>query len=322
MEPRYWYGLDRASSPIGFGCWQLAGRYALDGVPQGWTDIEAGEAIDLVHFALDHGIRFFDTAADYGDGRSETLLGEALASSPAGAGAIVCTKAALTPDEAEAGRLGPRFARAVEASLRRLRRDRIDILLLHNPPDFVDWRDFDRTLLDDLRTSGKILTYGVSSRSLGGAERVLEAGFGTCIEWALNLLERRPVRRLFPGLAAARMNFIARSPLSRGLVVPRSGPVVFSGEDFRSTLPQAWVEWAAAAAASLSPLAEEHGGSARFALRYGLSFAETSALIPGLHRRRHVRDLLDAAEAGPLDAATLARIEAAVGPCYPPWSGT
>ena len=68
METRHWFGLDRNLNPAGFGCWQLAGRYLVDGKPNGWGEITINDAIDVVHFALDQGIRFFDTAAGYGNG--------------------------------------------------------------------------------------------------------------------------------------------------------------------------------------------------------------------------------------------------------------
>ncbi len=321
MTRRYWYGLDRWIEPAGFGCWQLAGRHEVDGKPHGWIDLSADDAVSLVHFALDRGVRFFDTAAGYGHGRSETILGRALATSIVAQEAIVCTKIALAPRDERAGRTPEDLPAQVEQALRRLRRDHIDLLLLHNPDDAVDWRNFDCSALDALRRCGKILAYGVSSRSLGGAERVLEAGFGSCIEWAFNLLERRPADRLFPRLREARMNFIARSPLSRGLIPRGQGeaaPAIFAATDFRSTLPAAWIEWAILSAARFEPLADENG-LPHLALRYCLSFPDVSAVIPGMHQRRQVEGLVAAAEAGPLDAATMAQISALSEECYPPW---
>jgi aryl-alcohol dehydrogenase-like predicted oxidoreductase len=321
MEPRYWTGLGRTLSPMGFGCWQLAGRYEVDGTPHGWSDIRTADAVGLVHFALDRGIRFFDTAAGYGEGRSEDLLGQALASSAHGADAVVCTKVQLSCGDEAAGRAGPAIRVQVEQALRRLRRGHIDVLLLHNPSDEIDWGEFDRSVLEALRNSGKILTYGVSSRSLLGAERVLDARFGSCIEWSFNLLERRPTARLFPRLRDAGMNFIARSPLARGMIAHGGAtdtPTIFRRDDFRSTLPQAWIQWAAASAGKLERLAKT-GGLSQLGLRYCLSYPEVSAVIPGMHRRWQVEGLLAAAEAGVLEPDTIAGIAALTEECYPPW---
>ncbi|HZG09353.1 MAG TPA: aldo/keto reductase [Allosphingosinicella sp.] len=321
MERRYWYGLDREVAAAGFGCWQLAGQHEIDGKPHGFGDIAARDAVSLVHVALDRGVRFFDTAAAYGDGRSEALLGEALASSQVGQEAVVCTKIALRPEDEAAGRAGPGLTELVEQALGRLRRTHIDILLLHGPADATDWCAFDRSVLDGLRSSGKILAYGVSSRSLAGAERVLDANFGSCIEWAFNLIERRPAARLFPRLSEARMNFIARSPLSRGMIPRGQGRPdsrIFPETDFRSTLPEDWIRWAAVSAGKLQPLAHPDT-LAVFALRYCLSYPEVSAVIPGIHQRWQIEDLLAAAVAGRLEAAALASISEAADECYPLW---
>lgn len=323
MKTRYWHGLGRFANPAGFGCWQLAGRYRVDGKPHGWSEITGADAVRLVHRALDHGIRFFDTAAGYGAGRSERLLGRALASSPFGSDAIVCTKAALSEEEVGAARAGPQLAARVEGSLRRLGRGHVDLLLLHGPPDDTDWPNFDRSVLEALKASGKILAFGVSSQSLSGAERVLDAGFGTCIEWSFSLLERRPARSLFPRLGAARMDFIARSPLARGLLTPAGGArdaSGFSPDDFRSTLPTDWIAWAARSARGMLGRNDLADGLARTALRYCLSYDEVTAVIPGMHRGDQVEDLVRAAEAGRLAPDLLARLTAGIDECYPPWA--
>jgi aryl-alcohol dehydrogenase-like predicted oxidoreductase len=323
VEGRYWYGLDRIANPAGFGCWQLAGRYSVDGKPHGWSDISMGDAVRLVHRALDHGICFFDTAAAYGKGRSEQLLGQALASSALGAESIVCTKGALSAEEEEAALAGPHLVAEVEASLRRLRRSHIDILLLHGPPDDLDWRNFDRSGLDALVAAGKIITYGISSRSLAGAERVLDAAFGSCIEWTFNLLERRPARLVFPRLAAARTNFIARSPLARGLLTQEGASrdeLGFAPADFRSTLPADWIGWSARSARQLLATDLLNGNLSETALRYCLSYEEVTAVIPGMHKPEQVERLVRAAQAGALEPEFLDRLTSAVEECYPLWA--
>lgn len=323
MEKRYWHGLDRSANAAGFGCWQLAGRYSVDGKPHGWSDISGSDAVRLVHSALDQGICFFDTAPGYGEGRSEQLLGDALASSRFGADAIVCTKAVLSQEELEAARAGPKLVAQVEESLRRLRRGHVDILLLHGPPDHVDWQNFDRSVLETLKTSGKIITYGISSRSLAGAERVLDAGFGTCIQWSFNLIERRPARLIFPRLGAARTNFIARNPLARGLLTSRGATrdaTGFSATDFRSTLPDDWIGWAARSARDILAMKDFPGPLTQTALRYCLSYDEVSAVIPGMHERSQVEDLVRAAGEGRLAPEFLRRLTATVDECYPPWA--
>ena len=142
MESRYWPSLDRLISPLGFGCWQLGGEYEVNGKPHGWGHIDERDAVRLVQTALDHGIEFFDTAMAYAGGRSEEFLGKAISSSPLGHQAVICTKIPLEESEIAAARIDKTFADKLDRSLVRLKRDRVDVLLLHNPPDDLNWKEF------------------------------------------------------------------------------------------------------------------------------------------------------------------------------------
>ncbi len=319
MAPRYWFGLDRWVDPLGLGCWQLGGDHEVQGRPNGWGPVSEEQARELVHHALDHGIRFFDTAIGYGDGRSEELLGRALHTSAFGEDATICTKAPLTPGTQAIDSV---FLDHVHASLERLRRDRIDILLLHNPPDDIDWSAFDQDPLRRLQADGLIGTFGVSSRSLPGAQRVLDARFGTCIEWVYGPLERRPAADLLPRMAAANMNFIARSPLSRGYFTGalHRHPPTFAATDFRSTLPAAWREWVRS---SIDRLAlEEHDIDrlANLAIAFCLHAPEVTAVIPGMKHLANLQEYLRVRSLPAPPAAFLEALMTRTEPCFPGWA--
>lgn len=243
MKKRYWYGLDIVTNPIGFGCWQISGIHSNNGMPHGWGKVEEKDAINLLVRAIDSGIDFFDTAQGYNNGKSEELLGKAIRQIRKDV--VVCTKIVLTESEIKNKILDDNFAQRIETSLKRIGTYRIDILLFHNPPDELDWKTFDFTRLNELQKDGKIGTYGVSSRGLNGALKVLEAEFGTVLEWVFNIFERRPEKELFSLVEQNNFNFIARSPLSRGLINPKylEKFPAFSDDDFRSTLPKEWIEW-------------------------------------------------------------------------------
>src|SRR5512137_2390843 len=66
-------------SAMGLGCWAIGGPWTIDGEPAGWGQVDDAESIRAVHYALDAGINFFDTAANYGCGHSERILGQAVA---------------------------------------------------------------------------------------------------------------------------------------------------------------------------------------------------------------------------------------------------
>lgn len=110
---------------LGFGCGAVGGLMVRG---------EADEQRQAIGTALDAGVTYFDTAPSYGDGSSETNLGRALASLSEAGRAIVGTKVRLSPAElADPGGAAPAIRRSLEGSLRRLGRERVDLLQLHNP---------------------------------------------------------------------------------------------------------------------------------------------------------------------------------------------
>jgi aryl-alcohol dehydrogenase-like predicted oxidoreductase len=317
---RYWYGLQQWLNPMGFGCWQIAGEHYVNGKPNGWGYVEENKAIEVIHKALDHGINLFDTAVGYGNGRSEEILGKAIQTSQHKESAIICTKIPITPHEVDTLGLEASFAQKVEEALKRLKRDRIDLLLFHNPPDPIRWQDFDNGLLNKLQQEGKIGCYGVSSRSLYGVNNVIEAKFGACIEWVFNLLERRP-KDIFPALKTAKMNFIARSPLCKGLFSSKylNKPIVFDDCDFRSTLRGDWIEWVMDSIEKLELSSSEKENLTNIALQYCLQFEEVSAVIPGIKRKDHLTKYLKIVDNQYLSKKFIFKLNSRTEPCFPLW---
>src|SRR5438105_4651469 len=134
MEPRPLGGTGLTVSALGFGCGAVGGLMVRG---------DAAEQRQAVSRALDAGITYFDTAASYGDGRSETNLGKVMRDLGAWSRVVVGTKVRLRPEEL--ARPVEAIRASVEASLARLERDDVDLLNLHNPialvssnPEFVD----------------------------------------------------------------------------------------------------------------------------------------------------------------------------------------
>ncbi|RMF22924.1 MAG: aldo/keto reductase, partial [Bacteroidetes bacterium] len=132
---------------LGVGTWQIGGVTTWGGRPTGWGPTDPDEALQALRYALERGFNFFDTADAYGRGRSEELLGRAIRESGVEQ-VVVCTKFGSREDDR--GRFFLDFSpawlqSAVESSLRRLGRERLDILLLHSPPDDFDWENYDPT---------------------------------------------------------------------------------------------------------------------------------------------------------------------------------
>ena len=197
-------------SAIGLGTWQFG--------EAGWgwgTELDHEEAIRIVHRALELGINFFDTAAVYGNGRSEEILGEALRGRRHEA--VIATKVAppLRPD---------RVMQAGRDSLRRLDIESIDLYQLHAPDPSVP---LPRTMraIRALMDAGQVQQVGVSNFDLEEWEEA-EAALGRPIvsnQVQYHLLDRW-ARNLLPYAHEEGRIVIAYSPLAQGLLGGKYGP--------------------------------------------------------------------------------------------------
>ena len=150
-----------AVSEIGFGAWGIGGRTA-GATSYGDTDDELSLA--ALGNALDAGITFFDTSPAYGSGHSEALIGRAFAGARRDR-VVIATKAGYTdwtqpPDFAPGA-----IRRSLEASLRRLGTDRVDVLQLHNPAPALFATGVLAAALDGLVAEGKARCWGVSVKA-------------------------------------------------------------------------------------------------------------------------------------------------------------
>jgi len=210
-------------SPMGLGCWAIGGIWQWLGGPGGWGEVDDAESIRAIQAALESGINFFDTAANYGTGHSERILGQALAGRRQQA--VIATKFGFVVDEAR--KRVTRFehdddviknARAAcEASLRRLGTDYtdyIDLFHLHVWDYPVEPAAALRQVLEDLVREGKIRAYGWSTDSVELARVFAEGEHCAAIQHDLNVILDAPEM-----LALCEQHNLAnvnRSPLARG----------------------------------------------------------------------------------------------------------
>lgn len=240
MELRAFGNTSLRVSEFGLGCARIGGVFQTD--PRGF--------VDLLQAAFDAGVTFFDTADMYSQGESEALLGKVFSSKR---GSVVIAskvgyclptrrllaarlKPLLRPavrflklrrDQLPASSRGalsqnfsPKYVReAVEASLRRLRTDYLDLLQLHSPPLEVIERGEWLPALEDLKRSGKVRYYGVAADSIAGGLAALRYSGVSSLQFTLSLLEQRAATELFPQAQQAGAGGIARECLGNGLLV-------------------------------------------------------------------------------------------------------
>ena len=306
-------------SSLGLGCMGLSFAY---GAP---PDRDA--AISLVRAAFDRGVTFFDTAEVYGPYRNEELLGEALA--PFRDRVVIATKFGFKDASATAG-LDSRpghIREVVEASLRRLRTDRIDLLYQHRVDPQVPIEDVAGTVRE-LIHAGKVGHFGLSEAGAGTIRRAHAVQPVTALQSEYSLWWREPEREILPVLEELGIGFVPYSPLGRGFLTGRIDETTrFEPGDFRNVVPRFSAEARAANKAlldRLSGIAARAGTTpAQLALAWLLARKPWIVPIPGTTRLERLEENLAAASIAlsPADLADIARALDSVpiqGDRYPP----
>ncbi len=225
-------------SALGMGCWAIGGPFRFIDIEAGWGEVDDAESIRTVQHALASGITFFDTAANYGTGHSEYILGKALEGQRDQA--VIATKFGWHTDSvAKHVKHYPNIEDIVrnvraecEASLRRLNTDYIDLYQLHvwdypiaQVPALLE-------VLEALVREGKIRTYGWSTDSVEDARIFAEGQHCVAIQHDLNVVKDAPqMLALCEQLQLASVN---RSPLARGALTGKySKATTFPTNDVR-----------------------------------------------------------------------------------------
>jgi len=298
----------RQVSIIGLGSWQLGGD---------WGEVDDGDAMGVLHAAVDDGVTFLDTADVYGDGRSEILIGRLLAERP-DAPLTVATKMGrrADPHVPEAFTLEA-FRGWTDRSRANLGVEVLDLVQLHCPPTpvFSDDRVFDA--LDTLVAEQRIASYGVSVETCAEALTAIARPNVATVQLILNVFRRKPLEQVLPAAVEAGVGIIARVPLASGLLsgkydeattfapgdhrtYNRHGEAFDVGETF-SGVPFEIGVGAARRVAALAPGLP----TAQLALRWILDQPGVSTVIPGARNASQVRGNAAAADLDPLSAEVL-----------------
>jgi len=313
-------------SAMGMGCWAIGGPWTWaqpgeEPYPAGWGETDDDKSIRAIHAALDLGINFFDTAANYGAGHSEVIVGRALKGRRDKV--VVATKFGHIVDEKEKtvygdpGQIIKNVRTDVENSLRRLQTDMIDIYQLHAG-------DYDpklalelQVILEELVSTGKIRWYGWSTDVVESARAFVSAASGehcTSIQFRLNAiydnLEMRKVCADFD------LGGIIKDPLNKGLLTGKfNSASTFPGTDIRSRTDFSTPEITTRLKLieELREVLTSNGRTmAQGALAYIWALDVRMVPIPGFKSIQQVTDNAGALQLGPLTQSQVRDIQAIV----------
>ncbi len=317
---------------VGFGAWAIGGG----GWSFGWGSQDDEESITAIRHAVDRGVNWIDTAAVYGLGHSEEVVARALREIPRDDRPYVFTKCGLLWDEHDPY-LSPRrvgepasLRREVEASLRRLEVERIDLYQMHWPTeDGTPLEAYWGTLLE-LKAEGKVRAVGLCNHDAAQLETAERLGHVDTLQPPFSAIRRDVAAAELPWCAGHGTGVIVYSPMQTGLLTGtfteerarslsaedwRSRSEHFTGERLRRNL---------ALAGALAPIAERHGTTvAAVAVAWTLAWPGVTAAIVGARRPSQVDGWLPAAglelTAADLDevAAAIASTGAGSGPHRP-----
>ncbi|HWO70920.1 MAG TPA: aldo/keto reductase [Actinomycetota bacterium] len=292
-------------SVVGYGAWEAGGT---DWGPNPSDD----EVIAAIRAALDAGMTWIDTAEVYGDGRSEELVGRAVAGRRDEV--LIFTKVAPEPEGS--GLRPEQVRRAIRGSLRRLGVDHVDLYQVHWPDRGVPVEETWGAMAE-LVEEGLARHVGVSNFDQGLVERCLRIRHVDAVQNEFSLIERGDRAALLPWLAERGVGYLAYGPLGYGILTGSLGPAAtFPEGDWRARREGPFApgvfERNLELVARLRPIAERlHLPLAVLALRWVVEQPGVTAAIAGSRNPEHVRTNARAGEVR-LDPEALRAIQAAV----------
>jgi aryl-alcohol dehydrogenase-like predicted oxidoreductase len=197
--------------------------------------VEKQQGVELIRAAVDKGLTFFDTAEVYGPYTNEELVGEAL--TPVRDQVVIATTFGFQIENGKQAGLtsSPEHIReVVEASLKRLKTDRIDLLHQHRVDPNVPIEDVADTVKELIR-EGKVKHFGLSEAGL----RSYAVQPVTALQSEYSLWWREPEAEILPTLKELGIGFVPFSPLGKGFLTGKiDEKASFSNTDFRNTVPR------------------------------------------------------------------------------------
>ena len=307
----------RDTGPIGLGCMGMSWAYDAD-----QRDDDA--SVRVIHRALELGATLLDTADIYGPYTNEELVGRALEGRRDEA--VLATKCGMVVEDIAEYRLGrdgrPEHVRAaIDASLRRLRTDHVDLYQLHRVDENVPVEETWGAMAEAV-AAGKARAIGMSEVGVAELERAQAVHPVASVQSELSLWTRDALAEVVPWCAAHDAAFLPFAPLGRGFLTGALAPRDFAPGDFRRNNPRFQREAMDANRAlvdRVTAVAERHGATpAQVALAWVLAQGDHVIPIPGTKRRERLEENVAAGQLtlSPEDLAELDAMPAPVGSRY------
>ena len=218
-------------SAIGLGCMGLSFGYG--------PAVDKHEGISLIRAAVERGVTFFDTAEVYGPYANEEMVGEALA--PLRDQVVIATKFGFNIVEGKQSGLNSRpehIKEVAEASLKRLKTDRIDLFYQHRVDPDVPMEDVAGAVKDLIR-QGKVKHFGLSEAGVASIRRAHAVQPVAALQSEYSLFWREPEQEIIPTLEELGIGFVPFSPLGKGFLTGAiSKDTQFDKNDFRNVVPR------------------------------------------------------------------------------------
>lgn len=315
--------LDSDVNPLGLGCWPIGGAmYAEDGTSLGYSNADDKESVRALQAAASNGIQVFDTAAAYGAGHSERLLAKALRHLP---DTIIVTKIGIPIDEQTrqlsfSGIEPADVIPAIEQCAKRLQRDVVDLVLLHQNELEVTRAEALFDQMDHAVASGKLKAYGWSTDFSASVAAVAAREHFVAVEHAMNVLTDAPVMQ--QTCSTADLHTLIRSPLAMGLLSGKYSATTTPGPDDVRSSGQSWLQYFVNGVPNpvfverLTHIRELLTTDGRSPVQGALCWLwaryDGCLPIPGARTVKQVESLAQALSFGPLPQAVMREIESLI----------
>jgi aryl-alcohol dehydrogenase-like predicted oxidoreductase len=320
---------DMKITRVGFGAWAIGGG----GWAFAWGDQDDDDSLAAMRYAVSRGVNWIDTAAVYGLGHSEELVGRLLRDLPAGDRPYVFTKCGLIWNEQDRKEVAKRVGKPasirgeIERSLKRLGVDRIDLYQMHWPAeDGTPIEEYWQVLLD-LKREGKARAVGLSNHKIDQLERAAAIGHVDTLQPPFSPIRRDVAAAELPWCADHQTGVIVSSPMQSGLLTgafDEARAAALPAGDWRSRSPEFQppkLQNNLALAEAMRPIAERHDTTVgAVAVAWTLGVRGVTAAIVGARSPQQVdgwiaagRLTLSADERAAI-AAAIERTGAGTGP--------